>query len=102
MKFLFLYRGGNAPQEKMEEYMKSWETWMTELTQKGVYKSGIPVSGGKVVTSTDVQDYQSSEGDVNGYSEIEAASIDEAVELAKGCPGLPYGGTIEVRTGMDM
>jgi hypothetical protein len=34
---------------------------------------------------------------IGGFSLIEAPDIDAAAELAKGCPGLALGGTVEVR-----
>jgi hypothetical protein len=34
---------------------------------------------------------------VNGYMLIEAADIEQAVELSKGCPILDVGGSVEVR-----
>ena len=103
MKFVFLYRGGNAPQEEQEKYMTAWGMWIGSLVQRGTQKSGLPVQQeGKVISSTGAEDYTSSDGDVNGYSEIEAASLDEAVEVAKGCPNLVYGGKVEVRQAQDM
>jgi hypothetical protein len=34
---------------------------------------------------------------VGGYTVVKADSLDEAVELAKGCPILTVGGNVEVR-----
>ena len=34
---------------------------------------------------------------VAGFFVVQARSLDEAVEIAKGCPGLEYGQTVEVR-----
>jgi hypothetical protein len=34
---------------------------------------------------------------INGYTIVKAANVDEAVELAKGCPILKVGGNVEVR-----
>jgi len=38
---------------------------------------------------------------LGGFYIIEAASIEEAVEIAKHCPGLEFGGTHEVRPIVD-
>jgi hypothetical protein len=38
---------------------------------------------------------------MGGYYAIRAASYEDAVEIARGCPHLDYGGTIEVRA-IDM
>ena len=34
---------------------------------------------------------------VGGYTIVKAASLDEATELAKGCPAISFGGNVEVR-----
>ncbi|MCP4247070.1 MAG: hypothetical protein GY778_08475, partial [bacterium] len=38
----------------------------------------------------------------SGYTLIDADSLDAAVALAKGCPILDSGGSIEVATALDM
>lgn len=88
MKFLFLYKGANGPQT--EEYMSEWMEW---LGKHNLMKVGSQVRGGKKVTKDEVSDF---EGNIAGYSEAEAASLDEAVEIAKGCPGLAHGDSVAV------
>ena len=39
---------------------------------------------------------------VSGYSLIEASSLEDAHQKAKGCPILKAGGTIEIAQAMDM
>ncbi|MGN6542080.1 MAG: YciI family protein [Ginsengibacter sp.] len=34
---------------------------------------------------------------MGGYTIVKADSLEEATELAKGCPGLSVGATVEVR-----
>jgi hypothetical protein len=34
---------------------------------------------------------------VGGFSIVQADTVDAAAQLAKGCPGLQVGGTVEVR-----
>jgi hypothetical protein len=53
----------------------------------------MPIRGGAVVTANSVQQYN---GDIGGAIVYEADSLDHAVELAKGSPGLKYGLTHEV------
>lgn len=88
MKFLFLYKGNNGPQT--EEYMKEWMDW---LGKHNLLKVGSQVRGGKKVTKDEVSDF---EGNIAGFSEAEAASLNEAVEIAKDCPGLTYGDSVAV------
>ncbi len=101
-KFVLLYRGGNAPDDKGQEVMEEWGQFVGELMKRGVQKAGLPFAGGKVISSDGVEDYKSSDGDVAGFSEIEVESIDEAVKAAQMAPNLKYGGTVEIREAMDM
>jgi len=39
---------------------------------------------------------------VGGFSLVEATSIDQAVELSRGCPVLDTGGSVEVRPVMKI
>jgi hypothetical protein len=34
---------------------------------------------------------------IGGYTVISAKSLDEATEIARGCPFLPVGGTVKIR-----
>ena len=34
---------------------------------------------------------------IGGYTVISAEHLDEATEIARGCPFLPVGGTVEIR-----
>jgi hypothetical protein len=105
-EFLFLVRGSNrlarSPDE-MQKSMQKWVVWFKELNQKGVVKDpGNPLDAtGKVVRgrSKDVHDgpYAEAKDLVNGYVVIETATIDQAVDLSKGCPIFEDGGSVEVR-----
>jgi hypothetical protein len=103
MKFVLLFHGGIAPQAEAEKYIQAFRTWTGELTQKGKLKGGLPLArSGKIVSQNAVDSFQFSPESVGGYAEVEAASLDEAVEIAKGCPNIHYGGTVEVRDLMNM
>lgn len=105
-KFMFIYRGGeenNMTPEEMQQHMQKWGAWIGEALQKGwmtdpgdaLTLEGRLVSAKKVVTDGP---FVESKEIIGGYSVVEAASIDAAAELAKGCPGLQAGGKVEVRT----
>jgi hypothetical protein len=105
-EFLFLFRGSSRVErspEEMQKSMQKWVAWFKELNEKGVIKDpGNPLdTSGKVVRSysKDVHDgpYAEAKDLVNGYVLIDAATIDHAVELSKGCPILADGGSVEVR-----
>ena len=103
--FLFLYRGGNRDTlspEEMQQMMQKWQAWIAEGFQKGwlhdrgngLEKEGRVVNAKKVVTDGP---FVESKEVVGGFSIAKADSLDAAAELAKGCPILLAGGTVEVR-----
>src|SRR5690348_8975959 len=105
-KFLFVYRGcsdaaAQISPEEMQQNMKKWETWIGEGMQRGwMINPGDGLTGeGRLLRSKVVTDgpFVESKEIVGGYSIVEAETIDAAAELAKGCPGLLYGGSVEVR-----
>jgi hypothetical protein len=107
-KFILLFRGGvhhaynaNESQEGMD-HMKEWMEWMGGLHQKGILLSADPLlpTGKQLIGSgkKNVDGPYVSEGDqVGGYLIVNAADIDEAVEIAKGCPIFKEEGKVEVR-----
>ena len=103
MKFVLLFHGGIVPQAESEKYIQAFSSWMGELAQKGILKGGLPLArSGKIVSQNAEESFQFSQDSVSGYAEVEAASLDEAVEIAKGCPSIHYGGKVEVRDLMNM
>ncbi len=105
--FLFVYRspaaaGNKMTPEQMQQMMQKWEAWMGEGLQKGwivdtgdaLTQEGRVVTAKKVVTDGP---FVESKEIVGGFSIIQADSVDAAAELAKGCPGLLAGGSVEVR-----
>jgi hypothetical protein len=107
-RFLFVYRGSTEAQakmtpEEMQQHMEKWGTWIRTALQQGwmvdpgdaLMPEGRVVNSKKVVTDGP---FVESKECVGGYSIVEAATIDAAAELAKGCPGLLTGGRVEVRT----
>jgi hypothetical protein len=107
-KFLFVYRGSGDAEAKMtpdemQQMMQKWSQWIGEAMGKGwmlnpgdaLTMEGRVVDARKVVTDGP---FVESKEIVGGYSIVEADTIDAAAEFAKGCPGLLYGGKVEVRT----
>jgi|SRR5215467_6641800 len=109
-EFLYLYRGGQEGRspEKMQEMMQKWMAWLKDLGQKGHIKDqGQPLErAGKFVKGTQktVTDgpYAETKDVVGGYTLIEARDLDQAAELAKGCPIFEVDGGVEVRPVMKM
>lgn len=96
-KYLYVYHGGKAPETEEEgrRSMAAWMEWLGGMGAKAL-DPGNPVGVSKTVSATGVAD-NGGANPSSGYSIVEAASFDEAVEMAKGCPILSdSGGTVEV------
>lgn len=104
-EFTYLFRGRDttASPEERQKHTEKWIAWFKELGAKGHIKDpGHPLDGsGKVVQGKQkvVNDgpYAETKDVVGGYTLIEAKDLAHAVELAKGCPILEVGGSVEVR-----
>lgn len=107
--YLFLFRGGEpgASPEDNQQHMQKWVAWMGRLREQGRLKGGEPLErAGKVLKGRRHQvtdgPYTESKDLVGGYMSVMADSLDDATELAKGCPLLERDGVVEVRPIMSM
>jgi hypothetical protein len=105
-KFLFVYRNATGTMrkmspEEMQQNMEKWGDWISEGMQKGwMLDPGDGLTEeGRVVKAKVVTDgpFVESKEVVGGFSIVQAETVAAAAELAKGCPGLQSGGTVEVR-----
>jgi hypothetical protein len=94
-KFIFVYHGGSAPSspEEGQKVMKAWMDWMGGLGA-ALVDGGNPAGMSKTVSAKGVANDGGS-NPVSGYSLVEAADMDAAIAMAKGCPILSDG-TVEV------
>ena len=93
--------------EQMQGMMKHWQDWMGSLAaQNKLASSGNRLSSdGRVVKPNKVitnGPYVEVAEAIGGYIIVNAGTIDEAAELATGCPILNIGGNVEVRTVVPM
>ena len=96
-KFLLAYHGGSMPEseEARARVMAAWGAWFT--SSGGAIKDpGDPVSQARTVASDGSVSNGGGANPVSGYSLLEAESLDAAVEIARGCPVLQGGASIEV------
>lgn len=111
--FIYLFRRNQAAMpsmspEQMQQTLKKWMDWKDALEKDGYLKSaGARLDGsGKVVRgmAKAVTDgpYVEVKDSVAGYMIVQAADLDQAVELAKGCPIFEGDGTVEVRPILSM
>jgi hypothetical protein len=101
-KFLFLMLGlpgePNADDSQTQEYSRKWGAYMGSLAQRGALESGAPLEPqAKAVTSASVTDAKLGIPDVYGYMVVTAASLDEAIAIAREAPHMALGGTTIVR-----
>jgi len=93
--------------EKMQSIMKQWQDWMGGIAaQDKLSSSGNRLAAeGKVVKANHVVTdgpYVELKEAVGGYIMVKAGSLQEATDLAKGCPIFDSNGSVEVRTVVPM
>jgi hypothetical protein len=104
-EYLVLCRGikwdKSLSPEEIRNALSQLDAWFERLTNEGKIKGvrrladeGKILSGGKVVTDGP---FPESKEAIAGYWFIQADSLADAVEIAKGNPCLKYGETVEVR-----
>ena len=92
-----------ASPEEMQKAIMKYRGWGEKLKSLGVYQGSNKLmdDGGKVMRGKNprVTDgpYSEAKEVLGGYFAVEAATYDAAIDLARDCPHLEYGGTIEVR-----
>jgi hypothetical protein len=101
-EFIFVYHGGAKPSDDADvaAIMGQWEAWMGGAGDAFV-NMGAPVGMSKTVSSAGVADDGGS-NPTSGFSIVQAADINAACELAKGCPIHESGGSVEVAEMMKM
>ncbi|HSN16567.1 MAG TPA: YciI family protein [Gammaproteobacteria bacterium] len=103
--FAFVYRGWDtsASPEDMQKTVDLWRAWFKDLEASGHLKDpGLPLDkSGSVIKGTRklVSDgpFAEAKDVVGGFTLITAQDLQQATDLARGCPILESGGSIEVR-----
>ncbi|MBV9129801.1 MAG: hypothetical protein JO298_05370, partial [Verrucomicrobia bacterium] len=106
-EYMLLFRGTHWDKslspEELQNVMGQWAEWLDRLNQQGKIKSANPLlDEGKIVSwkkSQTVADgpFAESKEAIGGYFLLQKSDLDEALEIAKRCPALKYGVTVEVR-----
>jgi hypothetical protein len=101
-KYVLAYRGGGmaTTDAEREAAMAAWGGWFGSLGQ-AVVDAGNPCGASAAVTPGG----SVSEGvpaGLTGYTVLGADSLGAASELAKGCPVLANGGSVEVYETIDV
>jgi hypothetical protein len=107
LEYMLLFRGTDwhmgLSQETVQTVMNQWYDWFERLAQQGRATSGHPlaykgklVSGRKGQTIVDGPFAESKEA-IGGYFLLRVKTEQEALEIARHCPGLEHGVEVEVR-----
>lgn len=104
--YLLLFRGTDwyrdlSPDE-IQTKMTTWMAWFNGLVADGRCLGGQSLDAETRVVSgpaRNVSDgpFTEAKETVAGYFLLHVSGVDEAVAIAKDCPGLPHGMTVEVR-----
>lgn len=94
-KYVLAYTGGSMArtEEEQQAVMAAWGTWFGELGQ-AVVDPGNPFGPSATVSGGGMSEGGASS--LTGYTVLSAESLQSAGELAKGCPVLSRGGSVEV------
>jgi len=104
-EYLLLFRNtswhkGLSPEE-IQQNMARFTAWFERLSNEGQFKGGGPLMhDGKILANRNVVTdgpFAESKEAIAGFFIIQADSLEQAVEIAKGCPGLEFSQTVEVR-----
>ena len=112
-EFVFIFRNSNTPAdvpspEQMQQSMTDWMNWFGSIAaQNKLANNGNRLSASSAKTikpDNTVSDgpYTEIKEFIQVYLIVKAADINQAVELAKGCPILKEGGNVEVRAVVTM
>lgn len=107
-RFMYLFRAHPSmyrtmSPEQMQQLTQKWLDWRSTLEKNGhVHSFGERLDGtGRVVrgTSKSVTDgpFVEVKDAVQGYIVVNARDLDEATDIAKGCPVLESDGSVEIR-----
>ncbi len=90
-----------ANSEAVQAEVKRWNDWIGGIAAQGkfVKSDALGYEGRTITKNTVVTDgpYAEAKEIVGGYIIVKAADLDEAVQLAQGCPVLEDGGKVEIR-----
>ena len=106
-QYLLLFRGTDWSKslspEEMQNVASQWMAWFKRLSEQGKVLGGSPLdTEGKVVSGKNgrtISDgpFTESKEAIGGYFLLQVETMEEAVAIARECPGLPHGATVEVR-----
>ena len=93
---MITYLGGDKPAtpEEGQQHMAKYMAWLSSLGESAVSPAN-PLKNTTIVNS-DGSVTSGSKTSMSGYTIIEADSMDAALAIARACPFLEIGGSLEV------
>ena len=101
-QYVIVYLGGNPPSspEEGQQHMSKYMDWLSSLGESAVSPAN-PLTDTRTVNS-DGTVATGGKTTMSGYTIIEADTMDAALSIAKTCPFLETGGSLEVSELMEM
>ena len=101
-KYIISYLGGDQPSspEEGQRHFAKYKEWLASLGDS-VVSPANPFANTNTV-NPDGTVTSGSSTSMSGYSIVEADSMEAALEIAKACPFLEIGGSLEVSELMQM
>ena len=109
---MLIFRGGAVTRpdlspSELQAHVEKWYRWSDELARQGRVRNngtaldnpGATVRGHERVVTDGP--YAESKDLVTGSLIVEAASLEDAVDVARTCPAYEFGGSVEVRPVQD-
>jgi len=100
--YILAFHGGTMPEnpDDIEKVKAKWGAWMGQVG-KAMTNQGAPLGKSSTVTTSGVSD-DGGANPISGFMVLEADSMENAIEMAKTCPHIDFGGSIEVAEMMKM
>ena len=95
-QFVITYIGGNRPASEEEgmQHMKKYRAWLAALGEAAVSPAN-PLAHTHTV-NPDGTVVEGGKSSMSGYTIVAADSLDDAIAIARDCPFLDVGGSLEV------
>lgn len=95
-QYMITYLGGNQPStpEEGKQHFEKYKAWLASLGDSAISPAN-PLKNTNTVNS-DGTVTTGSTTTMSGYTVVEANSIEDALVMAKACPFLDIGGSLEV------
>lgn len=95
-QYMITYLGGNQPStpEEGKQHFEKYKAWLVSLGDSAISPAN-PLKNSNTV-NPDGSVTAGSTTTMSGYTVVEAESIEDALIMAKACPFLDIGGSLEV------